>query len=87
MKRTLALTLAIATALATTAPMVSAASNVKLTSEVSAQITEKLTSQGYEVRKIKTEGGLFEAYVIKDGVRAEVLLNGDLEIINRNDKD
>jgi peptidase YpeB-like protein len=87
MIRTLAITLAIATALATSAPMVFASSSDKLTSEISARITEKLTSQGYEVRKIKSEDGLFEAYVIKDGVRQELYLNSELDIVNRKSDD
>ncbi len=36
-----------------------------------AQLTEKLTSQGYDVRRIKIEDGVYEVYAIKNGQRVE----------------
>jgi hypothetical protein len=47
-----------------------------------AQITEKFTSQGYDVRQVKVEDGGYELYAIdKDGKRVEAYVdpvNGDL---------
>jgi hypothetical protein len=41
-----------------------------------AQITEKLTSQGYEVRQVKIEDNGYELYAIdKDGKRVEATVN------------
>ncbi len=38
-------------------------------------ISSMLSSQGYQVRKIKREGHCMEAYAIKDGTRMEVYVN------------
>jgi hypothetical protein len=41
-----------------------------------AQITEKFTSQGYDVRQVKVEDGGYEIYAIdKDGKRLEAYVN------------
>lgn len=58
-----------------------ASSDMAVTAEVKARITEKLTAEGYEVGKIKTEKGMYEAYARKDGQRIEVLLDADLNIV------
>ena len=87
MFRTIAATLALATTFSLFAPTVQASSSSRVKAETATQIREKLTGQGYEVRKIKKEGGLFEAYVIKDGVRQEIYLNTNLEIVNRKSDD
>ena len=39
------------------------------------EITASLTTQGYEVRKVKTEDGLLEAYALKDGKLYEVYVD------------
>ncbi len=39
------------------------------------EITASLTAQGYEVRKIKPEDGMLEAYVLKDGKRYEIYVD------------
>jgi hypothetical protein len=44
-------------------------------------IKAMLTEQGYDVRRIKTEDGMYEAYAMKDGQRLEVYVNDDLEIV------
>ena len=54
---------------------------VNLTDEVKAEIKTMLEGQGYEVGKIKTEDGLYEAYAKKDGQKLEILLDGDLKIL------
>ena len=50
-----------------------------LTPEIRAQIIEKLTAEGYEVRKVKTEDGYFEVYALKDGKKLEIYLDDNLE--------
>jgi hypothetical protein len=54
---------------------------VDLTDAVKAQIQTKLTADGYDVGKIKTEDGLYEAYAKKDGKKMEVFLNAALEVV------
>jgi len=44
-------------------------------------IRDTLTAQGYDVRKIKREDGLFEAYAIKDGERLEIYLDSAMNIV------
>jgi uncharacterized membrane protein YkoI len=39
------------------------------------EITASLTAQGYEVRKVKPEDGMLEAYAIKDDKRYEVYVD------------
>lgn len=60
---------------------------VKLTDDVRARITTVLTEQGYEVGKIKTEDGLYEAYARKDGKRFEVYMNDKMEIVRTKEDD
>lgn len=72
--------LAFATAMTATAP-VFASEAVTLDQKTEQAIRERLTNQGYEVRKVKVEDGMYEAYVMKDGKRAEVILNKDLEVV------
>jgi hypothetical protein len=62
-------------------------SGVKLTDEVRTQISTLLTGQGYEVGKIKTDDGLYEAYARKDGKRYEVYLNEKMEIVKTKEDD
>ncbi|MBJ6372272.1 PepSY domain-containing protein [Sedimentitalea sp. CAU 1593] len=62
-------------------------SGVKLTDEVRTQISTMLTGQGYEVGKIKTDDGLYEAYARKDGKRYEVYLNEKMEIVKTKEDD
>jgi hypothetical protein len=39
------------------------------------EITASLMAQGYEVKKVKPEDGMLEAYALKDGKRYEVYVN------------
>jgi hypothetical protein len=40
------------------------------------QVTEKLASQGYDVRQVRAEGGGYELYAVdKQGKRVEALVN------------
>lgn len=58
---------------------------VDLTPEVKAKIEDMLKAQGYEVRKIKVEDGLYEAYVKKGDEKAELYLNEKLEIVKNGE--
>jgi len=74
----------IATALAICAGTIAAASDdenyTMLSAEKRAAIESKLTGMGYDVRKIETEDGMYEAYALKDGERYEIYLDRDLNI-------
>lgn len=63
------------------------ASGASIPADTMDQIRTTLTEQGYEVRKIKMEDGLYEAYTIKDGKRAEIYLDADLNIVRGKDND
>ncbi|MAY42294.1 MULTISPECIES: PepSY domain-containing protein [unclassified Neptuniibacter] len=56
-------------------------SDLCLSGETKKEITSQLTDNGYEVRKIKTEDGFYEAYAIKDGIKYEVYMDKSLEIV------
>lgn len=58
-----------------------ASGDVVLNDANAGHIRQMLTEQGYEVGKIKTEDGLYEAYTRKDGKKLEIFLNGDFEIV------
>jgi hypothetical protein len=62
-------------------------SDMKLTPEMEQKIRTSLTEQGYEVRKIKTEDGLYEAYAIKDGKKLELYMDADLNIVKTKTDD
>ncbi|WP_319823750.1 PepSY domain-containing protein [Thalassovita sp.] len=55
--------------------------------ETQALIRAKLTEQGYEVRKIKREDGLFEAYALKDGKKLEIYLDENLNVVRTKTDD
>jgi hypothetical protein len=52
-----------------------------LTAERKTEITNKLTAEGYEVRKIDAEDGMIEVYVLKDGQRLELYLDAALNVV------
>jgi DNA-dependent RNA polymerase auxiliary subunit epsilon len=62
-------------------PVVHASEGVTLNAETEQAVRQVLTDQGYEVAKIKTEDGLFEAYARKDGKRLEVFLDASYAIV------
>jgi len=45
------------------------------------EIRTMLTEQGYDVRRVKSEDGMYEAYAMKNGQRMEIYVNDDLEIV------
>ena len=49
-------------------------------------IKAQLIEQGYEVRKVEMEDGMYEAYAMKDGERFEIYLDADLNVI-KTEKD
>jgi len=63
------------------------ASSDAVSAEQEAQIRTSLTEQGYEVRKIKMQDGMFEAYAIKDGKKVELYLDNDLKIVRTKSND
>ncbi len=50
-------------------------------------IRTQLTADGYDVRKIETEDGLYEAYALKDGERYEIYFDADLKIVKSEQDD
>lgn len=71
--------LILATALNSTLSL--ADERLKLNAEVKQRINASLTEQGYQVGKIKIEDGLYEAYAKKDGMRFEVFLDADMNVV------
>ncbi len=64
------------------APMAAHASSYERLDEATrAQITETLTEQGYEVRKIERDDGMYEVYALKDGERYELYLDQAMTIV------
>ena len=61
-----------------------ASSSGAITEETRTKITQSLTAQGYEVRKIEMEDGEIEVYAIKDGRKYELYLAPDLTIRRSN---
>lgn len=62
-------------------------SSVSLDTVTSDKIKTMLTADGYEIRKIEVEDGMYEAYALKDGNRYEIYLNADLEIVKTEQDD
>lgn len=58
-----------------------ASSDDKVSPDMDQKIRAQLTEQGYEVAKIESDDGLYEAYARKDGQRYEIYLNAALEIV------
>ncbi len=72
----------IALALAVTIGGIAQASGYEKVDPAQAEeIKAMLTKQGYDVRRIKAEDGLYEAYAMKDGERFEIYLNDNIEIV------
>ncbi len=80
-KSTLAAAL-LALSLGAAAPLPALASDYEYVSaELRQRITQKLTAEGYEIRRIESEDGLIEVYAIKDGQLLELYLDGELNIV------
>jgi hypothetical protein len=77
----------IALALAIAAGSMAHASDDKAVDATKANaIKAQLTEQGYEVRKVEMEDGMYEAYAMKDGERYEIYLDADLKVV-KTEKD
>lgn len=48
---------------------------------IQGKIRTMLEGRGYQVRKIKIEDGMYEAYALKGGEKMEVILNAGLDIV------
>lgn len=83
MNRTLPAALALAIALPGVAL---ATSDDMVPQESQAAIRTMLQSEGYEVRQIEREDGMYEAYALKNGERYEIYINAEMQII-RTERD
>jgi hypothetical protein len=68
-----------ALALALAAPAARAEDEVDAATQE--KVTAQLTAEGYEVRKIEAEDGLIEAYVVKDGKAMSLFLDESLKVV------
>ena len=81
MTRIIALSLALLAGSLVTAEVETAKVTGKPDATVTEQITAKLSEEGYEVRKVKTEDGLYEAYALKNGEKFEIFMDADLNVV------
>ncbi|WP_294613042.1 PepSY domain-containing protein [Roseovarius sp.] len=81
MTRILALSLALLAGSLVTAEAETPKVTSKPDAVVTEQITAKLSEEGYEVRKVKTEDGLYEAYALKNGEKFEIFMDADLNVV------
>ncbi len=58
-----------------------ASDSVTLDAAKKNEITTTLTDQGYEVRRVDVEDGLFEVYALKDGKKVEIYLDAALNVV------
>lgn len=56
-------------------------SSASLDTATTEQIKTMLSADGYEVRKVEVEDGMYEAYAMKDGNRYEIYLDRDLKVV------
>lgn len=83
--KTLARTAAlVAVALALAAPAARAEDDVDAATQE--KVTAQLTAEGYEVRKIEREDGLIEAYVVKDGKTMSVFLDDQMNVVKTEEE-
>ena len=52
-----------------------------------ARVTEKLTAEGYQVRKVGSEDGMIEVYALRDGHKIEMYLDADLNVVKSKTED
>ena len=72
---------ALAVAFTLAGTLAHAADEASLTDAKNAEITTLLVAQGYEIRSIQIEDGMYEVYAIKDGATAELYLDDNLNIV------
>lgn len=51
-----------------------------------AKLTELMTAQGYDVRKMDVEGGMIEVYAVKDGKTFQVFYDEKLALVKTCDE-
>jgi hypothetical protein len=56
-------------------------SSMALDTATSDQIKSMLTADGYDVRKVEVEDGMYEAYAMKDGNRYEIYIDRELKVV------
>ena len=71
---------AIAITLGLTGGIARAANESMLTDAKKAEITAIMVEQGYEVRSIQIEDGMYEVYAVKDGKTYELYLDDALKM-------
>jgi len=49
------------------------------------QIRASLTGQGYDVRKVDMEDGMYEVYAMKDGKKVQLFLDDSMKIVRTQD--
>lgn len=54
---------------------------LNLDTATSERIKTELSAQGYDVRKVELEDGMYEAYALKDGEKYEIYLDADLKVV------
>ena len=62
------------------APMAMAAGGT-VDAATQTKITEMMTAQGYDVRKMDMEGGMLEVYAVKDGKTFQVFYDAKLALV------
>ena len=67
-----------------TAPL-AMASEGEVDAAIQEKLTAQLTAQGYEVRQFKSEDGLIEVYVVKDGKMEELWFDADLNQVEHEE--
>ena len=72
---------ALTLSLALSGGLAHAADEASLTDAKKAEITALLVAQGYEIRSIQIEDGMYEVYAIKDGATAELYLDDNLNLV------
>lgn len=82
MKRIVALALALALG-----GIAQASDDARIDPAKAEQIKTRLTAQGYDVRRIKSEDGQYEAYATKDGIKYEIYLDDRLEVVKTSRDD
>ncbi|APX24571.1 MAG: PepSY domain-containing protein [Rhodobacteraceae bacterium] len=59
----------------------------EIDADTKAKVEQKLTAEGYEVRRVDSEDGMIEVYALKDGARLELYLDSDLNIVKTKGED
>ena len=72
--------------LGATTPATATDKHRKIEPELALAIKEQLEAEGYEIRRLKRDDGMIEAYVLKDGQRFEIYLDYQAQIVRINRK-